>query len=55
VLTTAHLNHRPEDCGDANLRAWCPSCHSRYDGAHHAETRAFTRQRLQAEAAGMLF
>lgn len=40
VLTTAHLNHTPEDCADTNLRAMCQGCHLHYDKAHHAETRA---------------
>lgn len=31
VLTTAHLNHRPDQCDRDNLRAWCNCCHGRYD------------------------
>ena len=31
VLTTAHLNHVPEDCDRANLKALCSACHCRYD------------------------
>ena len=31
VLTVAHLDHTPENCGDENLRAWCQRCHNRYD------------------------
>jgi len=35
VLTTAHLNHQPEDSGEPgnrpNLRAWCQRCHNTYD------------------------
>lgn len=45
VLTTAHLNHTPEDCSDENLRAMCQSCHLNYDRAHHAQTRAASRDR----------
>ena len=30
VLTTAHPNHDPEN-PEAELRAWCSSCHCRYD------------------------
>lgn len=30
ILTTAHPNHDPENL-DAELRAWCASCHARYD------------------------
>jgi hypothetical protein len=31
VLTTAHLNHKPEDCRQANLLALCAPCHCRMD------------------------
>lgn len=31
VLTIAHLDHTPENCDPANLRAWCQRCHLRYD------------------------
>lgn len=40
VLTTAHLNHTPEDCDPDNLRAMCQACHLAYDTAHHAATRS---------------
>jgi hypothetical protein len=40
VLTTAHLDHVPEHCDDANLRAYCQRCHLAYDVGHHAATRA---------------
>ena len=43
VLTTAHLDHTPENCDPANLRAMCNGCHLHYDRDHHAETRAATR------------
>lgn len=43
VLTTAHLNHTPEDCRDENLKAMCQGCHLHYDRQHHAETRAATK------------
>ena len=42
VLTTAHLDHTPEHCDPANLRAMCQGCHLHYDGEHHAETRSST-------------
>lgn len=45
VLTIAHLNHTPEDCRDANLRALCQRCHLRYDAQHHAQTAARTRRK----------
>jgi hypothetical protein len=44
VLTTAHLDHTPEHCDPANLRAMCQRCHLAYDSAHHAHTRAATRR-----------
>ncbi|MGW0486169.1 hypothetical protein [Nonomuraea sp. NPDC003214] len=53
VLTTAHLNHQPEDCAPDNLRAMCPGCHLHYDKDHHAQTRARTRRAALA-AAGIL-
>lgn len=31
VLTVAHLDHQPENCDRANLRAWCQRCHNAYD------------------------
>lgn len=51
VLTVAHLNHLPEDCGDPgdrpNLKAWCQRCHLTYDARHHALNAGRTR-RLRA-------
>lgn len=44
VLTVAHLDHTPEHCERANLKAMCQSCHLNYDREHHAETRSATRQ-----------
>lgn len=53
VLTTAHLDHVPENCDLSNLRHWCQRCHLNYDKHHHAETmRATRRARL---AVGDLF
>lgn len=49
VLTTAHLNHTPEDCRDENLKAMCQQCHLSYDAQHHAATRA-SAQRAELEA-----
>ncbi len=31
VLTTAHLNHKPEECHRENLKALCAPCHCRMD------------------------
>lgn len=44
VLTTAHLDHRPENCERGNLKALCQRCHLVYDREHHAETAAATRR-----------
>lgn len=53
VLTTAHLDHTPENCAPTNLRAFCQGCHLHYDRDHHAATRARTR-RAALEATGQL-
>ena len=37
VLTVAHLDHTPENCDRANLRAWCQSCHNSYDAPMRAK------------------
>lgn len=42
VLTTAHLDHTPENCDPGNLRAFCQGCHLHYDRDQHAATRAAT-------------
>lgn len=39
VLTIAHLDHVPENCDPANLRAWCQQCHNRYDAPMRAAGR----------------
>jgi len=44
VLTIAHLDHTPENCDPANLRAWCQRCHLRYDAEHHATNARATRR-----------
>lgn len=43
VLTTAHLNHQPEDVRDENLAALCAPCHLAYDAEVHRETRRANR------------
>lgn len=49
VLTVAHLDHVPENCGEPgarpNLKAWCQRCHLTYDAKHHGENAARTRRR----------
>jgi len=52
VLTVAHLDHTPENCHPANLRAMCQGCHLRYDRDHHAQTARRTRQ-LTRQRAGI--
>lgn len=47
VLTVAHLDHTPENCDPANLRAWCQRHHLAYDHQHHqANAQATRRARL---------
>ncbi|MEU6680910.1 hypothetical protein [Streptomyces sp. NPDC046925] len=49
-LTTAHLNHTPEDVREANLLAACQLCHLRIDHGHHRVTRSITLARRAAAA-----
>jgi hypothetical protein len=44
VLTTAHLDHVPENCDLSNLRHWCQLCHLNYDKHHHAKTAYASRR-----------
>lgn len=48
VLTTAHLDHTPENNGEPgnrpNLKAMCQGCHLHYDRDHHRETAYMTRR-----------
>ena len=44
VLTIAHLDHTPENCDHANLRALCQRCHLAYDREHHAANAQATRR-----------
>ena len=48
VLTTAHLDHTPENVSDANLRALCQRCHLNYDRPRHAANAARTRREKRA-------
>jgi len=53
VLTVAHLDHQPENCERANLRAWCQRCHNQYDAPMR---RRGVQERAKAERAeGDLF
>lgn len=49
VLTVAHLDHTPENCDYANLKALCQKCHNAYDAPHRKETRAKTKQNAVSE------
>lgn len=53
VLTVAHLNHKPEECEDSNLKAMCQRCHLRYDAEHHATGRE-ERARLKCASGDLL-
>ncbi|MER7652534.1 MULTISPECIES: hypothetical protein [Streptomyces] len=53
VLTTAHLNHQPEDVREENLLAACQRCHLRIDHGHHRITRSITLA-ARAAAAGQV-
>lgn len=44
ILTTAHLDHTPENCAPENLKAMCQGCHLHYDKEHHAQTAYRTRK-----------
>lgn len=50
VLTVGHLDHNPENCDRANLRAWCQRCHNTYDREHRQQTAATTKARGLREA-----
>lgn len=46
ILTVAHLDHTPENCEDANLKAMCQRCHNRYDAP---KRRQGIRERAHAK------
>jgi hypothetical protein len=50
VLTTAHLDHTPENCDPSNLVPMCQGCHLHYDAGHHRVTAALTRAAALAQA-----
>lgn len=50
VLTIAHLDHTPENCDPANLKALCQRCHLRYDAKLHSENARLTRRNRKAIA-----
>lgn len=51
VLTVAHLDHTPENCDEANLRAMCQRCHLAYDLDQHLANRR--RTQIAGQVAGM--
>lgn len=53
VLTVAHLDHQPENCDLANLRAYCQRHHLAHDHTHHLANAAATRR--SGKAIGDLF
>lgn len=48
VLTTAHLDHTPENCADSNLLAMCQRCHLRMDSDEHQRNARATRRSHKA-------
>lgn len=48
ILTVAHLDHRPENCTDENLKALCQRCHNRYDAPMRAAGRKARKRATQA-------
>jgi len=50
VLTTAHLDHTPENCDPDNLLVMCAGCHLFYDRDHHDQSRVQREDRERREA-----
>jgi hypothetical protein len=47
ILTVAHLDHTPENCGAENLKAMCQRCHNSYDAPMRAAgIKARKRQQM---------
>jgi hypothetical protein len=53
VLAVVHLNHKPGDDRDENLRALCQWCHLHYDQLHHHETRGARKDAARPLLAGV--
>jgi 5-methylcytosine-specific restriction endonuclease McrA len=53
VLTTAHLDHDPSNCADANLAALCQKCHLAYDAPMKRQRRE-ARQRAERATGDLL-
>jgi len=50
ILTTAHLDHTPENCDPLNLLSMCQRCHLVYDRAQHAGSRRRNRDKRNGQA-----
>ena len=55
VLTTAHLDHTPQNVAPANLAALCQRCHLAYDAAEHKRQASHTRAVRAAAGTEPLF
>lgn len=55
VLTTAHLDHTPENCDLSNLAHLCQRDHLRYDREIHVRNMRRTRSRRREAGQGDLF
>lgn len=53
VLTTAHLDHTPENCGNDNLKAWCQKCHNTYDAP--MRRAGIAERKRNSQAVGDMF
>lgn len=47
ICTVAHLDHKPENCSDENLKFWCQKCHNNHDAQHRKETRKSAKMKDQ--------
>lgn len=53
-LTTAHLDHNPENMDDANLETLCCRCHIMHDRTPHTAAARRTRQTRKDESRPLL-
>ena len=54
VLTVMHLDHTPENCDPANLKAACQRCHNQYDAPVRAAGKKRRRRAKIAESQAAL-
>lgn len=45
-MSAAHLDHQPQNCDRANLKALCSVCHCRYDLRQMPRKKMLKRERL---------